>query len=149
MARAEATVIVNRPIEEVFAYLADISNNPRWQSGALEAGFSSGEPINVGAKYHMVGKFLGRRIDAAGEFTSYEPPKKYAWRQTSGPFPMAGHTALEAVEGGTQITNVLEGQPGAFFALAVPLVTRMLKRQMKTDLANLKGMLELRAEATT
>ncbi|MGE5156439.1 MAG: SRPBCC family protein, partial [Betaproteobacteria bacterium] len=36
MAHAQHTVTINRPITDVFAYLADGTNNPHWRPGVVE-----------------------------------------------------------------------------------------------------------------
>jgi hypothetical protein len=49
------------------------------------------------------------------------------------------------VKGGTRIDSTFEVEPGGFFKLADPLVTRMAKRQFESDLANLKDLMEAHA----
>jgi hypothetical protein len=50
--------------------------------------------------------------------------------------------AFALVEGGTKVTFRGEGDSGGFFKLADPLVSRMAKRQLEADAANLKDLLE-------
>jgi uncharacterized membrane protein len=62
MAKVEASVVVNRPVEEVFTFMRDIKNWLKWQSGMLEAEQSSEGPVGVGTTYQGVNQFLGRRM---------------------------------------------------------------------------------------
>ena len=51
MIKIETTVHVERPPQEVFAYLANFENNPKWQSGMREAQFTSEPPLRLGSTY--------------------------------------------------------------------------------------------------
>ena len=139
MVRIELTVHVRRPRAEVFAYLADPGNLPEWQSGAVEA--TADGPIAVGTKISEVHKFLGRRIESTFEVTEFEPHSKFSLQTLSGPMMLQVHYALTEGDG-TVLTFVLEGEPGGFFKLAEPLVTRQAERQFKSDLETLKDLLE-------
>jgi carbon monoxide dehydrogenase subunit G len=146
MARFEETVVIKRPIEEVFAFVTDLNNSGTWQSGVLEARMTSPGPIAPGSRYVYTMQLFGRRVETTGEITAYEPPTKYGYKATSGPFPLAGGANLERVEGGTRVTWVAEAEPGGFFALAAPVIIRMAQRQIQGDLNNLKDILEAQAE---
>lgn len=145
MAKVEVSVVINRPIEEVFAFAANIENNAQWQSGVLKAQVTSEGPIGVGTTYRYVTQLLGRRIEADGEIIEYEPNKKYSFESTSGPFPIEGGLTCEAAEGGTKVTQVVEADIGGFFKMAEPLVVRTIKKQFEADVGNLKELLEAQA----
>jgi uncharacterized membrane protein len=145
MAKVEVSVVINRPIEEVFAFAANIENNAQWQSGVLEAQVTSEGPIGVGTTYRYVTQLLGRRIEADGEVTEYESNRKYSFKSTSGPFPIEGGLTCEAAEGGTKVTLVVEADVGGFFKMAEPLVVRTIKKQFEADVGKLKDLLEAQA----
>jgi uncharacterized membrane protein len=145
VAKIEASVQINRPIEEVFAFAGNIENNPQWQSGVLEAEVTSEGPIAVGTTYRYVTRLLGRQIETDGEITEYEPNRRYSFKSTSGPFPIGGRLTCEAADGGTKVTLVVAADIGGFFKMAEPLVVRMVKRQYETDVSNLKSLLEAQA----
>jgi uncharacterized protein YndB with AHSA1/START domain len=71
--RIETIVQIDRPAEEVFAYISNFENNPKWQSGQIEARITSEGPLRVGSTYDQVAKFLGRRIVSTFEVVEYEP----------------------------------------------------------------------------
>lgn len=60
MTRVETSGVVNRPLDEVFSFLANVENNPLWQSGMQEAKITSEGPIDVGTTYSQLAKLLGR-----------------------------------------------------------------------------------------
>jgi uncharacterized protein YndB with AHSA1/START domain len=145
MAKLEAGITINRPIEEVFAFTSNPENEPLWRPELLELEQTSDGPIGVGTTFREVMQFLGRRIESTGEITEYEPNKRNAVKSTSGPFPFEITGTFEPVEGGTEVTFEVEAEIGGFFRFAEPLVARMGKRQMETQLANLKDLLEAQA----
>ena len=147
MAKVQHSVVIGSPVEEVFDFVTDLGNAPLWQSWAVEARYTSDGPRGAGASYVYVARFLGRKIESAGEITAFEPNRRYAWKVTSGPIPMEAETVFEPVDGGTKVTAVWLGEPGGFFKLAEPIVVRMAKRQLETDFANLKDLLEAGVEA--
>jgi uncharacterized membrane protein len=145
MAKIEVSTMINRPIEEVFAFAGNVGNNPQWQSGVLEARVTSEGPIGVGTTYRYVGQLLGRQIETDGEITEYEPNRKYSFKSTSGPFPIEGGLSCEAIDGGTKVTLAVAADIGGFFKMAEPLVVRTIKKQFETDVSNLKSLLEAQA----
>jgi len=145
MAKVEVSVVINRPIEEVFALAGNVENNAQWQSGVLEAKVTSEGPMGVGTTYRYVSQLLGRRIETDGEITEYEPNRKYSFKSTSGPFPIEGVFTFEAADGGTKVTLTVKADVGGFFKMAEPLVARMINRQFETDVNTLKDVLEAAA----
>jgi uncharacterized membrane protein len=51
MTRVATSVVINRPPEEVFEFVSNFENNPRWQSGMHEARITSEGPLGVGTTY--------------------------------------------------------------------------------------------------
>jgi len=145
MARAEVSTTIKRPVEDVWAVISNVENNPKWSSFALDAKQTSPGPLGVGTTARFVGKFLGRRMESESVITEFEPNRKYTWESKSGPFPLKGSTALEQIDGGTRVTGTIEAEPGGFFKLAEPLVVSMAKRSVQGDLDNLKDLMEANA----
>ena len=145
MAKFEINLVIDRPIEEVFAFISNAENLPRWRATALEVKRAASGPIAVGSIFRARFTFLGRPFDGNLEIISYEPHRKYATRMVEGPFPLEAHYALEPIESGTRLLFVVEGAPGGFFKLAEPLVVSLAKRSYEADLHNMKEMLEAQA----
>jgi uncharacterized membrane protein len=141
MIHIQASVTVNRPIEEVFPFMMDNQNALQWQSGLLEAR-ATNDVSGVGRTWVDVVQVLGRRIEVAFELIEYDPERAVGFKSMSGPMPLAGRYAFEPNGAGTQVTFTLQAEPGGFFKLAEPLVARSTQRQWETNLANLKDLLE-------
>jgi carbon monoxide dehydrogenase subunit G len=144
MAKLEISTVINRPVEEVFAFLSNPENDPKWRSG-IEVKKTSEGPIGVGATYRTVVTALGRRIEGEIEFTEYESNWRCATKTKSGPIPVESQWTFERVEGGTRVDVTLVAEPGGFFKLAEPLLVSILKRQFEADSANLKDLMEAHA----
>ncbi len=142
MTKLEQSVVINRPIEEVFAFVADIEKSPQWMSELVEAKQTSEGPVGVGTTFSAVATPLGRRAESTQEVTEYEPSSKFAIKSTSGPVASEDEYTFESVAGGTKVTRVVNAEMAGFFKLAEPLVVRMMGRQFKTNFAHLKDLLE-------
>ena len=141
--REEHSVMIERPIEEVFAFTADPSNDALWLSTTLEAEQTSEGAVDVGTTFRNTTKFLGRRFDTSYELTEYEPPHKQCYEVITGPIPGVVCYLLESAgDGSTRLTQNFEAEVGGFFRLAEPLVARAIRRQMQADMATLRDVLE-------
>ena len=84
MPSASHSVTINRSASEVFAFVADGENAPRWRSGVLDIQRVSGH--GVGAVYRQgVRGPAGRRIAADYEVTAYQPDRLLALKTIAGP----------------------------------------------------------------
>ena len=144
MLKIESSMVINRPVEEVFAVLSNVENNPKWSSAFLEVNKTSEGPVGVGTTWRGVGKFLGQQIEVEIEETEYEPNRK-STQKSKSPFPVDQQMTFEKVDGGTRVNLIFEAEPGGFFKLAEPLFASMAKRNIEGELANLKDLMEAHA----
>jgi len=142
MITVDKTVMINRPVVEVFAYASDPANESKWQDGVVDAHISSGNEMAVGAEISETRKFMGRDMVSRLTVTEYEPNKKFAGKVVDGPVPFEVTETFEAVDGGTKVTIHIEGEPGGFFKLAGGIVQKQLESQTASDFERLKKILE-------
>ena len=145
MATVESSVVINRPVEEVFAYVVDPKNTAQWAGPVIEAEKTSEGPIGLGTTSKRVTQFLGRTMEGTYEIIEFEPNSYYRDKTTSGPVPMKSRISVESVKDGAKVT--IEGtiEAAGFFKLAEPLISRMAERQIATDVQTLKDMHEAQA----
>ena len=134
------SVMIQRPIEEVFAFLHDPANDPVWQTGLVETKLSG--PMGVGATLTEVRHFLGKRVELTFEITEYEPPARSSRAIIAGPVPIAAGYTLEPAGGGTNVTMVGETDAYGFFRLTEPVFARMASRELEANAGHLKDLLE-------
>ena len=142
MIKLKHSVVINRPVDEVFAFLANPENEMLWNQSTQKSEQTSEGPMGVGTTVNIVTRFLGQSIDSTWEVTEYEVNRRRAIKSTSGPMPFEFVQTFESVEGGTKLTGTGQIEAGGFFKLAEPVVGRMAKRQQETTFANLKDILE-------
>ncbi|MDQ3627839.1 MAG: SRPBCC family protein [Actinomycetota bacterium] len=143
----EHSVVIRRPLEDVWTYVTDPANNPVWQGPVTEVRSGTGVPVAVGSEIAEVMHFLGRRIEVTWAVTEYEPMQRSAVRTISGPVPMHGSYRFERVDGGTRFTLGAEMQAHGLFKLAEPVFARMVDREGASSCEVLKELLE--SETTT
>ena len=83
MARFQQSVVINRPLEQVSAFVSDLENDPQWTPGAVMRRTSQ-DPLGIGTTFQQHDRFLGRRMDLSLEVTDYEPPSKSGLRRSRG-----------------------------------------------------------------
>ena len=112
----EATVEIDRPVGEVFAFLADGENDTKFSARVLEIAKTTDGPPGVGTVYASTVKDAGIKTKREFRLTEFEPPTRIRWAETStGPVvtPEGGYDLAPSGDG-TQLTfyNVL--QPANF-----------------------------------
>jgi uncharacterized protein YndB with AHSA1/START domain len=143
----DQSVVIERPLEEVFAFLADPENDAQWTPVVKETRMTSEGPLGVGTRYEQSGHFLGRNFEMLFEVTEYEPNRKIGQKLiTPGPLRTTGLSSVEAVSGGTQVTLTGEAQAGGFFWLLPDrIIAFPAQRIMGVALRNRKELLEARS----
>ncbi len=138
-----ATVVIERPIEDVAAYAGDPSNAPTWYRRISSADWETDPPIALGSRIAFRARFLGRDLAYTYEVTEFTPGEQVAMRTTEGPFPMATTYTWRPI-GPSKTHMVLRnhGEPAGFSRLLAPLMARAMRRAMRQDLADLKRLLE-------
>jgi uncharacterized protein YndB with AHSA1/START domain len=142
MPAAEHTVTVERPIEDVFAFLVDGTNNPRWRSGVRHIERTSAED-GPGATYRQVLSGPGgRAVDGDYRIGAYEAPNLLAFDVTAGPARPSGRFELTALSPtSTRVRFALSLEPTGMMRLMGPMITREMRSQV-TSLDRLKAVLE-------
>ena len=93
-------VVIDRHIDDVFAFLAEFSNAPHWAAGVLAVDQVAGDGPGPGAVYDVVRRVRGRRRRTAVVCVGWEPPKRVAWRQDNSEVTYE----LESVWTATRVT---------------------------------------------
>jgi len=105
--------VIDRPIEEVFAFLADGENDPKFSSRVLEMARTTDGPTGVGTVYASTVKDAGVKTKREIKITEFTPPTRIRWAEVSKNLVTASEGGYDLTpEGsGTRVTlyNVLEG----------------------------------------
>ena len=138
----ENTVTIRRPADEVFAFLADFENIPKWNYAIDETHKTSAGPVRVGTRYRQTRSVPGRSFEGF-EVTVFEPARRLAMHGQIGPFQATISYELEARGGGTRLVNSVELDASqAMLRLAAPLATPRIKAAVAQNLSKLRLVLE-------
>jgi uncharacterized membrane protein len=142
MTRVDIAVTVARPADEAFAWLSDFTKAPQWQSGVVEAHFTSAPPLRLGSTYTQRSRFLSRDIVFNFEIIGYEPGRRIEFQTVSGTFPVHIERWVEPVAAGAIIHALIRGDASGLYRLAAPVLDRLTQRQIEGDYQRLKQVLE-------
>ena len=142
MIKVESSVVINKPVEEVFAYTTNAENNAKWQEGVIESRVSNQTPDMVGTIITDVRQLFGKKLESEVEVVTYEPNKKVVMKIIKGPVKMELNQIYEAANGGTKLTLKMEGEPGGFFKLVGGALEKQMTEQNEQNFQKLKQILE-------
>lgn len=101
--RSEASVVINRPIAEVFQLTND--DVPQW-SIIVVSEEKFGDTPGVGAKFRTVTNDRGRQMEFDGEVTRWDPPYASAIHMVGKAFNIDAAYTFEDYDGRTRVTQV-------------------------------------------
>lgn len=139
---AEQTVLINRPLEEVFAYLAHHQNASKWQADLVEASVDVGDVLRQGAKGHDARVHKDERQECGWVVTEYVPNSRIVYQSTPGQPRYTVQYSLKPLGGKTSFTCGVETELEGFQKVVAPLIKRTKTGRLRTDLATLKRILE-------
>jgi uncharacterized protein YndB with AHSA1/START domain len=133
----EGTAVIDRPIENVFAFLAEGTNDPKFSPRVLEIAKTTDGPPGVGTRFASTVKDAGMKTKREFELTEFEPPTKIRWAERSKNLVTAPEGGYDLSPEGTgtrlRVYNVLAGQ--RLGKLIAPLALRQA-RKGADDFAN-------------
>ena len=133
MPSARSSITVARPVSDVFAYVADLSNARAWRPAVLDVELASGD--GLGAVYRQGVKGPGgRRIAADITVTAFEPNRRLAFQTVAGPVRPSGEYRFSETPGGTEVTFSLEVTLTGWKRW---LMSRAVQSTMEAEVANL------------
>ena len=139
MAKHSATI--NRPLGEVFAFVADGENARQWRPGVLDVARQSGE--GLGAIYRQGVKGPGgRRVAADYEVTAFEPDRRIAFRAIAGPVRPTGEYQFASTGDGTTISLALDATLTGWKSLVMGRAVQSTMDAEVRNLDTLKRILE-------
>lgn len=138
------SIVIQRPIEEVY----DVATCQRrcvvWQSGMVTAQKLTDGPVGVGTAYEQASQMLGFQAINRPVVTVWEPPKRFAYHSDGSRSVIDVEMTFEEVDGGTRFTaSTSMNEAGDILSrFTEPLVRQAMKRMMKNDMENLKELME-------
>lgn len=142
MLHEEHTVTVDRPIDQVFAYISDEENDLAWRPGVIEISRVSPEGGEGATIRQVLRGPGGMKMRGDYRITAYQPPTRYEFQVIAGPARPAGRFALaEDGPDRTSVTFSLELEPKGLVRLMAGQITKQMRVEVGT-LDRLKQNLE-------
>lgn len=138
---SESSVVIDRPVPDVFAFVADPMNEPRWHHDVAEVVSSTDETLRLGTRLVWDLEFMGRE-EYTVEVTDLEPDRRIELTTRTGRGrPKLTHR-FEPNDDATRYTRRVEIQPEGVFRVLQPMMRRMAPRRNARWANNLKDLLE-------
>ena len=142
--RLEATILINRPAEDIFTFLNNPDNHPKFVPGMLEFNKTSPGPLGqVGATVQGVRRFLGRKMELPYEITEYQRGTRLGMKGAMGPITFKDGYVLESMGPSTRVKFWLELTLTGVMKLARPFIAVIGRTHANETLTNLKKALEI------
>jgi uncharacterized protein YndB with AHSA1/START domain len=137
----DQSIVIKRPAEAVFRFIADPANIPKWRPEVIEVGRVAG-PLREGAEFTETFNFMGRKT-ATMRVTGFEPGRRLVLRALSGPMLRPTQTfEFAAAEGGTRVAIHIDMEVDAWATILQFLFRPMIRKLWAKYLATLKRLLE-------
>ncbi|MGI9609320.1 MAG: SRPBCC family protein [Acidimicrobiia bacterium] len=141
--KAMASISIQRPVDEVFDFVTDVENMPRWVSGVSGARMVS-KAMEKGASYVIDYVTGWRSSEVEIEVVDFERPKVFASKASRGPIGYEGRMELTSDGKSTSITNIIEDNPDSLAttianALLGPLLRGARRRRLQKELEQLRS----------
>jgi uncharacterized protein YndB with AHSA1/START domain len=140
----ETTVVIDRPIEEVFAFLADGTNDQKFSPRVQEIAKKTDGPPGAGTVYASRVKDAGMKTQREFEYTEFEAPTKIRWTELSKnqiTVPDGGYDLSREGEGTKlRFFNAFEGH--GFGKLLMPLAIRGARKDADNFGQRIKAAVE-------
>ena len=144
MSPITASIEVDRPAEEVFAYATDPSRFSEWQKGVVSGHMESGGTTQVGDRCVSTRRIGFADRPSTSTVTRFDPPHHWSVNGIDGPIrAMVDVTVEPRSDSSAHLTIALDFEGHGIGRLLVPLlVTREARREMPANVATLKERLE-------
>jgi hypothetical protein len=152
MIRVEASTIVERRAEAVWAYVSNLDNLKEWDPGVVDVSWQ--RPLEMGSSFTITANVAGSRV-GDGRISAFEPNRTFAWETRvrapgwvtgGGRSWVRGTYTTEPIEGDrTRLTRLFEGEGLGLLRLVEPLIGWYGRREQMAEISNIKRVLESRA----
>ena len=147
MRKINGQIEISRPVEEVFDFVADETNEPRYNDDMVHCEKVTSGPIGEGTRYEAEMTSTGP-ASMTVEVIGYERPHRLeSTAHIQGTMDIRGAVTFEATAGGTLMTWEWDVEPHGCMKLLGPFITRMGSRNEERIWTSLKSLLETHSDA--
>jgi uncharacterized membrane protein len=136
------SITINRPPEQVYGFLADLQNIPKWEGEVLEVKVLTEGPIRLGTKFTEKVKMPMKTFTAQCEVTGLDPQKRMAFRAVSPFMQYEGEYRVSPAEQGTLVEVDAKASFSGFWKLMEGMFKGEIMKEVQTKLGTLKSVIE-------
>lgn len=142
--RVAATTMIGASPEQVWRFISNVENGPRWQEAAVWTRITTPGPVRLGTQAEHEGRWLGMRIPTTGAVITFEPPSHLAYeiRSRLTPRPSVMRYDIEPHGEGTMLTLSNDAAFAGWMRPFEPLMRRSVQGMFERDVARLKDVVE-------
>jgi hypothetical protein len=142
MAHINGEIVINRPVQEVFDFVADERNEPRYNPGMVRAELLTPEPVGLGSRFRAEMRTRPRPVVMITENTGYDWPRRLASTTRLSAMDIQGTLSFDPVPVGTRVRWSWELRPHGPLKLLTPVMARIGARRERAIWTGLKRVLE-------
>ena len=146
--RIEASIVIDRPVEEVFDFVAvrHRENHSRWDVAVSHLEPETTGPMGLGSRFTIVRRNMQRNEARTFTITRWEPPRLMEMRTESSDFALALRGECEAVgAGATRHRLIGEATVTGARSLLAPVMKVKFTRDIQENLRRIKALVEAEA----
>lgn len=132
----EHKVSINRSVTDVFRFMIDFGNNPKWQPDSIRLERSG--QVKLGDMIVGTRRLMGRMVHVNADMVDYSPNQAIAYTGIMGAYPFRTTYKFSYGGGGTELTEIMDIRVPWIYFWARPFLLPGLDRQIKTSLESLK-----------
>lgn len=141
MLKFSADLLVNRPVDKVFAWLTDAKNQAKFDKSSLEMELLTPGPWRTGSQFREVRDLGGRKTDVLSEIAELETNKRFVIRSKTGP-DWLGTWNFESEGNHTRLRWTGQLTMKGIARLFEPLIGRQMRPQIESQFAALPQIME-------
>ncbi|HET6596746.1 MAG TPA: SRPBCC family protein [Anaerolineales bacterium] len=141
MIQHEVSIHLDKPVEQVFAFLMDTGKLATWQSNLIKSEQLTEGPLRAGSRFREVRRINNKETEIEGEITSLEPNKRLETKTSTRPQAMVSYS-LDPEQGGTRLRYKFILITNGLMRLLEPVIASSIKKDTEADFETLKRMLE-------
>ena len=146
MGKFTLSIFINRSQQDVFDFISDPANLPKWDSDFESAEWISSNTPGIGSTYRASGKRLGSEKDGFFEIVQWDRSNRYGYKVKERMF-LFEHAetifTLKPKDNGTEVTYEAQFEIVGILKFAEGFAARMGKKRVESNLNAAKRLLEV------
>jgi len=142
MFQTKAEIFINRSIEDVFSFIADNENDPKWCVPVIETDRIIGDAPGANTRYSFASKAGLFTLKGEFQIIEFEPFERITWEGQSSINQFTGEYKLRKEGEGTHLIECSTFKAKGILGMMEKSMTREIQSSLKSQLQKLKQILE-------